>query len=511
MALAVALAFWLGRSVTSLQTEPATPAAEFELAPGNDGVTFRFSPPRPLKRLITEWEPQRALVMTMSFGESMAANDIAVFQIQMLEIAHRYNDILVFSDHEQAQAHAYFLSRIREHPQADSILAKTKFIDSRNLMRWTRDFGTIFGLDRNNQLVGLDNVYRNLNRDLEEAVYRNTDSFRRFVTHQGDAMPADLAADIEQRYDVPVTSVRPPLALEGGDFMHDGRGNVFISTQTLVQNGGNRPALEELFRLYYGAKKMHVLQALPGATVNHLDMIMKFVSDRTVILPDFKSDPAADRMNPYRSDLVERAQAVLASNERYLRKHFPDLRIIKIPMPPILFSEPEEILADAVKDFIRMIAVAREVVTPEQLDNLDAANLALLRDKVEDVMRQDIGSIDLKTPAGFNAVLRAYGHAPLDKLFDVHAELVTRYRSYINSVFLHNSEGKHGFVVPRFTSPQPAKNQQLREWEREVEAAYREAWPEASIHWINCDSMVTDSGFIHCVTITVPAQPPAPR
>ena len=45
MALAVALAFWLGRSVTSLQTEPATPAAEFELAPGNDGVTFRFSPP----------------------------------------------------------------------------------------------------------------------------------------------------------------------------------------------------------------------------------------------------------------------------------------------------------------------------------------------------------------------------------------------------------------------------------------------------------------------------------
>ena len=229
--------------------------------------------------------------MTMSFGESMAANDIAVFQIQMLEIAHRYNDILVFSDHEQAQAHAYFLSRIREHPQADSILAKTKFIDSRNLMRWTRDFGPIFGLDRNNQLVGLDNVYRNLNRDLEEAVYRNTDSFRRFVTHQGDAMPADLAADIEQRYDVPVTSVRPPLALEGGDFMHDGRGNVFISTQTLVQNGGNRPALEELFRLYYGAKKMHVLQALPGATVNHLDMIMKFVSDRTVILPDFKSAP----------------------------------------------------------------------------------------------------------------------------------------------------------------------------------------------------------------------------
>jgi agmatine/peptidylarginine deiminase len=509
--IAIALAFWLGRTMGHLPAEPESPPAEFELAPGNQGATFRFSPPRPLKRLITEWEPQRALVMTMSFAESMAANDITLFQIQMLEIAHRYNDILVFSDHEQAQAHAYFLSRIREHPQADSILARTKFIDSRNLMRWTRDFGPIFGLDRQNQLVGLDYVYRNLNRDLEEAVHRNTDSFRRFVTHHGDAMPADLAAEIEQRYNLPVNLVRPPLVLEGGDFVHDGRGNVFISTQTLVQNGGNRAALAELFRLYFGAKKMHVLQALPGSTVNHLDMILKFVRDRTVILPDFQSDPAADRFNPYRTDLVERVNQVLANNERYLREHFPELRIIKMPMPPILFSEPEEILAEAVNEFIQVIAVARGVVSMEQMEQLHAESLPALRPKVEEIIRQDLGgAFDLETPAGFNAVLRAYGHAPLEKLFDMHAEQITRYRSYLNSVFLHNPDGKHGFVVPRFTSPQPDKQQRLRSWEREVEAAYREAWPEAAIHWINCDSLISDSGFVHCVTLTVPAQPPSP-
>ena len=67
MTLALALAFWSGRSLTNFQSESVAPAAEFELAPGNNGATFRFSPPRPLKRLITEWEPQRALVMTMSF------------------------------------------------------------------------------------------------------------------------------------------------------------------------------------------------------------------------------------------------------------------------------------------------------------------------------------------------------------------------------------------------------------------------------------------------------------
>lgn len=509
-AIALALAFWLGRSLAGFPAEPPTPVAEFELAPGNNGATFRFSPPRPLQRLITEWEPQRALVMTMSFAESMAANDIAVFQIQMLEIAHRYNDILVFSDHEQAREQAYFLSRIQEHPQADSIMAKTKFIDSRNLMRWTRDFGPIFGLDRKNQLVGLDFVYRNLNRDLEEAVHQNPDSFRRFMTYHGDAMPADLSAEVEQRYDVPVTLVRPPLAMEGGDFVHDGRGNVFVSTQTVVQNGGNRPALEQLFRLYFGAKKMHVLQTLPGSTVNHLDMILKFVDDQTVILPDFHPNPVSEQFNPYRSDLVERVENVLAHNESYLRRNFPDLRIIKMPMPPILFSEPEEILIEVVNEFIRVVAVSRGVLTPEQLEQLPADSLPVLRTKVEEIIRQDLGAFDLETPAGFNAVLRAYGHAPLDKLFDIHAEHVTRYQSYLNSVFLHNADGKHGFILPRFTSPRPEKNQQLRAWEKEVEAAYREAWPQASIHWINCDAMVTDSGFVHCVTMTVPAQPPSP-
>ena len=140
-------------------------------------------------------------------------------------------------------------------------------------MRWTRDFGPIFGLSRHDQLIAIDNVYRNLNRDLEEAAYQENDSFRRFITHQGDAMPGDLAVEIEERYEIPVELVRPPIMLDGGDFVHDGRGNVFISTQTLVRNGGNRHTLEELFRHYYGAKKLHVLQALPGATVAHLDMI----------------------------------------------------------------------------------------------------------------------------------------------------------------------------------------------------------------------------------------------
>jgi agmatine/peptidylarginine deiminase len=507
LALALFVAFWLGQRLPDGNSSGHPNEPEFEQAPDTERPSFRFTPPKPLKRLITEWEPQRALVLGISFAETMSAPDIAQYQINLIEIAHRYHDVLVFSDHDQTQPHAYFLAQIRDQPQADSILAKTHFIDARNLMRWTRDFGPIFGLSRHDQLIAIDNVYRNLNRDLEEAAYQENDSFRRFMTHQGDAMPGDLAVEIEERYEIPVELVRPPIMLDGGDFVHDGRGNVFISTRTLVRNGGNRHTLEELFRHYYGAKKLHVLQALPGATVAHLDMIFKFVDDRTVVLPEFHANAKDDLFNPYRTDLVKRVQEVLASNERYLRRNFPQLRIIKMPMPPIQFQAPEEILEEAIYEFVRIIALSRGIVEPEQLESLDDANRLELRAKVNDIIRKEIGPIKLETAEGFNAVLRAYGQAPLKKLFDIHSESVTRYLSYINSVFLHNEHGDHGFIVPRFTSPNPSFNERLMAWELEVEEAYRQAWPLANIHWINCDSFVADSGYVHCTTITVPALP----
>jgi hypothetical protein len=111
---------------------------------------------------------------------------------------------------------------------------------------------------------------------------------------------------------------------------------------------------------------------------------------------------------------------------------------------------------------------------------------------------------DLSTPESLDVVLRYYGQLPLDAFIDRYSEPATRYRSYINSVFLHNEEGRQAFLVPQFTSSDTAEGALLKEWESEVESVYRTAWPEANIHWINCDSMVSELGFIHCATLTVP-------
>ena len=504
--VAVFLGIYLGRNSLFSTSPPRIVTAEFEQSLDSINAPFGYTDSVPLSRLATEWEPQRALILTMSFPDSMAAPAIATFQIELLAIAHEYTDILVFSEHDHTRAHAFFLSLLEDHPQAESIAQKTHFVDSRNLMRWVRDFGPLFGFDPHNELVAIDFVYRNLNRDPRQTNLTESDSFRRFLSQQGDAMPTDLAVELRRRYEKDVTVVRPPLMLDGGDFVHDGRGNIFISSKTLVRNGGNHRKLQSLIEDYLGGSKLHVLEALPGATVNHLDMILKFVDSDTALIPSYQSPPD-ESLNRYQLNLTKRVREVLKNNEDYLRKNLPEVELIPVPMPPIMFKSADEIFSEVRTEFLEMMALGLEVLTAEELSCLSAKGRTNLETKMREVIQNEMGYADLDTFTGFDAVLRHYQRLPLTKYIDLHSEPVTRYRSYINSVFLHNSTGKHGFVIPRFTAKHPVENQRLREWETQVQAAYRKAWPKAQIHWINCDSMVPDMGFVHCMTLTVPAKP----
>jgi len=504
--LATLGAFWIGRmTMTSspLGFEVGRPD-EMDL-PSAESF-FRYSKPIPLKRLANEWEPQRALVLSMSFTESRHNPDVARYQIDLLAAATPYIDVYVLGEDNYQQAFAYFLALLNRHPDAEAILARTHFVDSRELMRWTRDFGPIFGVGRQNQLVAIDFVYRDLIAELEGATHDLSDTNRHSLAMQGDAMPSDLVSYLQQQTERPVEIVRPPLAMDGGDFASDGRGNVFVSTRTLVRNGGNHRELEELFKRYFKAKKLHVLEALPGRTVHHLDMIFKVVNDDTVLLPDYQT-ALEPPLNRYRVELVKKTRRALDYNERYIRKNFPGYRVLKVPMPPIMFKTPEEILVEAKTEFVRIAAVEQKLIAEASFTTLTAAERAQIEAKVIEMVKAETGLSDLDSLEGFDAVLQQYGQMSMRHYFDIHAESVTRYRSYINSVFLHNESGQHTFIVPRFTSLDRAETARLQAWEATTERAYRTAWPQADIQWVNCDSLVADMGFIHCTTLTVPAAP----
>ncbi len=467
---------------------------------------FQITPPVELSRLANEWEPQQALILSISFPEAMEDLDIARNFVSVLDAAQPYLDIYVFCEQQKHKEYAHFLSLIHHHPRVEEIMKKTHFIDSRSLLRWARDFGPVFGFGRESQLVTIDMVYRDSMKSLEEEVLQldePLDPLRDFFNLHGDAMPAEVAALLQFEYEIPVDIVRPPVSMDGGDFITDGCGNIFVSRQTLVRNGGNRSELEGVFRQYFGAKQMHILEALPGRTVPHLDMIVKFLDQETILLPDFK-ESAEKAINPYHAELSRGARSVIDKNERYLRKHFPEHKFLKMPMPPILFKGREEIVNQAKQSFVKAVALEKGIVSTEKINRLTDLQLVDLEKTVLTTIRKELPKAGLSTPESLDGVLRYYGQLPLDAFIDRYSEPATRYRSYINSVFLHAKDGRQAFLVPQFTSSDADESTSLKEWEREVESVYRTAWPEAKIHWINCDSMVSDLGFIHCATLTVP-------
>lgn len=474
--------------------------------PPNPTAYFQFTPPVPLSRLASEWEPQQALILSLSFPEAMEDLEIARNFVSVLDAAHTYLDIYVFCDQEKHKEYANFLSLLAHHPRVEAIKRRTHFVDSRSLFRWIRDFGPIFGFGTDDQLVAIDFVYRDPMKALEEAALKldePLDPLRDFFDLHGDAVPIEVAAMIQTEYEIPVDIVRPPVSMDGGDFISDGQGNVFLSRQTLVRNGGDRSQLEDVFRRYFGAKKLHILEALPGRTVPHLDMIMKFLDRETVVLPDFKASKEK-AINPYLAELNRKTRQVIEGNEAYLRKHLPHYKILKMPMPPILFKSREEIVAEAKQSFVKAVAVDKGLVTTEEVRQLTEAQLVDLERRVLAGIKQELPSADFRTYESFDAVLRHYGQLPLDAYIARYSEPGTRYRSYINSVFLNAKAGKQAFLVPRFTSSDSRESALLKEWEAEVERVYKTAWPQADIHWIHCDSMVADLGFLHCSTLTVP-------
>jgi agmatine/peptidylarginine deiminase len=502
----IAAALWMTlRSISDSNRASARNYLEMSHFPKADSF-FRFTPPTKIARLITEWEPQQALIMAVSFPEANANVDIADTTIQILEAAYQYLEIYVFCEYEHTREFAFFLARLEKHPEGAKILERTLFIDSRNLMRWVRDFGPIFGVNRNKELVAIDLVYRNLMKDLESVALNKKDSFRDFMTLQSDAMPADVVAMIEREYDIPVALIRPPISMDGGDFVSDGKGNIFVSSQTLARNGTNRQELQKLFLNYFGAKKLHILEALPGATVRHLDMILKFANEKTILLPDYKVDKDY-LINPYRIELSKKVQSVLQKNESYLRKHFPKHTFLKIPMPPILFLSKDEIFRQTKEEFYRVFVLDRDLLTSMEVDMLTPTQRQRMEKQVEGLVKKELPSADFQTEEGFDKILHHFGQQTLESYVGLDAESATRYRSYINSVFLHSKSRKQAYLIPRFTGKTEQENTLLKQWEKAVESVYRKVSPNANIHWINCDSMVDEMGFLHCVTSTLPAIP----
>jgi agmatine/peptidylarginine deiminase len=282
------------------------------------------------------------------------------------------------------------------------------FISSQNVnmmqlpidTQWIRDYGPIFVRDANNRIICVDSRYHTARQSQEEKRKKESEeqilqkmttllssakkgsagtysagtymearreSSNNFSAGRllDDISPSILAGRLRQTESLflssaPLTVVRPPIALDGGDFLTDGKGVGFTSTSTLALNGGDSQLLDVIFKEYFGIQNMIYLQPLPGSTIKHIDMFLKFVSPEIILIGRYENIGSnkitmplqleAQRVLEYNLNIIKNFYEQKQPNQKVnvIKNGIPEIRkgemnIICVPMPDISRPALEEL------------------------------------------------------------------------------------------------------------------------------------------------------------------------
>lgn len=175
---------------------------------------------------------------------------------------------------------------------------------------WIRDFGPLFVRRSDGSALLVDTYYKA--RDGSEN--RTAD----------DQFPLILASALD------LPSAYVPIALEGGNFVHNGVGFGVSSFKLVERNefrnfGGNEFSL--LFNQYFGLKSLTFVPSLPGEPTGHVDMFMSFLGPRVAVVAE-----ADDSYPPEVRASLERTVELVSE----LSIDGLPIEIHRIPLPPKL-------------------------------------------------------------------------------------------------------------------------------------------------------------------------------
>jgi len=139
---------------------------------------------------------------------------------------------------------------------------------------WMRDYGP-FGLSKKLEKVGIvDTVYRHYQ-------YRPDD----------DAVPQKIG----EVQNIPVYGA--DLILDGGNFMVDSYGNLFMTERTYIWNSDkSRDQVNSILKDYFKVKNIYTFEYAgypnePLDGTGHIDMFMKLLNDNTVLIAKTDKEP----------------------------------------------------------------------------------------------------------------------------------------------------------------------------------------------------------------------------
>jgi len=468
----------------------------------------------PLQRLFAEWEPASMVLISVPVRVVSANPELMAFVLDFMRAVAQHVPIGVLYNREEEIHLGRFISRIEKDPALGELIDRIDFAESGVHGFWIRDHGPQFAVSVEGDLVLLDSIYRLLEA---EALYdpldggdRLTPSRKRFLD---DLTPQFVGQYLRSDHQTEVTIIRAPLHLHGGDFATDGKGNVFISEHTLLENGSDLVTLEMTLRRYFGAESIHLLNPPNGNTAKHLDLLFKVASANTFFV---SQPPNSTPMGSSHGRLLGRQLIRTSENNlAYLQRNLPEAKVIKLPMPSLLVMSRAERMERLKREVLNLVCRRANVDMglilsgDRKSPQFDAAMKAV---GLEMLLRTGV-NIDLNNDSDLDLAARSYLGVGIDEYLETFVNPETIYRSYTNSLIVTNTDNETLILLPRFRPQEGESQEDYDNMEKQVEKAYLSEYPNARLQWIDSDEITKLGGSIHCMSVSVPnaGKPKAPR
>lgn len=442
--------------------------------PSEESLFFRPTPPVRTTRVITEQEPMEALVVAMPDEQVLGNSPKEEFVIRLIEISVQYVKVVVFinKNDDQVRIKALFAKYAR-HPL--QLQERVEFVSAQCDTEWIRDYAPIFGIGLNGECVLLDNMYRDIRSEactsrslscsemlLTQHNVRNTNSsVERNTLHNESKNAIYNKRSYLSDYGTFWRRNDDAAPLYFNQWIYTRYFGYVRMVRTPIQLWGGDVAFDNEGRLFTSTETL-ILNG--GNDCEFRKWIDDYYSVKHVVylrpLPNsiwhidlfFKLGESHtlllgefDEHARYESERLaevhKEAMTRMRWNRALIALTYPKAKIIPVPMPPILFSS---------------------VAEPD--DGVNA--------------RDELGNNASEKP---NVKGKRY--------------LTVCYRSFLNSVVLRGEKAT-GVLIPTHSG--------IELMEQRVASAYRQAFPNATLHFINCDAVNEEFGGIHCVTATIP-------
>lgn len=300
-------------------------------------------PPFPV-RTMAEWEELQAIIITW--------RSFPAILTEITRAAVEECDVIIICSNCNSAQNTLSAAGVDD--------SRVIYVNAASNSIWVRDYGpnTVYAHDIDS-LVFVDWIY-NRPRPLDDQVPTTVAAYLNVPIYETNQVPNDLVHT-------------------GGNFMADGRGVAFSSRLVLDENGPqnnwgtsnhDEAAVESIMSEFMGIEEYIKMTVLPFDAIHHIDMHMKLLDERTLIVGE------------YPQGIADGPQ--IEANIQYVLNNFTTptgqpYDVIRVPMPPDFNGTYPNSFGDY-RTYANMLFMNRTIIVPTYEPQYDTVGLRIIRE-----------------------------------------------------------------------------------------------------------------------------------